>query len=66
MALVHVVLLKLLKVTLEVGNVLNNLLQDVIGSLGGVVLERGTFRTQELHVLLVIIEKLGGFFRAPL
>ena len=66
MALVHVVLLKLLKVALEVGNVLNNLLQDVIGSLGGVVLERGTFRTQELHVLLVIIEKLGGFFRAPL
>ena len=60
--LIYVVLLQLLEVFLKVGDVLNDLLQDIIRRLGGVMLERGALGAQELHFLLVIVEKLDGLF----
>ena len=60
--LIYVVLLQLLEVLLKVRNVLNDLLQDVIRRLGRMMLESGALGAQELHFLLVIVEKLDGLF----
>ena len=61
-ALVDVVALKLLEVFLEVGDVLDNLLQDVISCLGGVMLESCALRAQKLDFFFVIVEQLYCFF----
>ena len=53
--LVHVAGLHLIEVLLEVANVLDDLLKDVIGRLCCVVLKRGTFRTQQLNLFLVVV-----------
>ena len=65
-ALVNIVDLQLLIVFLQVGNVFNNFLEDVVGRLRGVVLERSALGPQELHFLLVVVQKLDGLFRASL
>ena len=61
-ALVDVVLLELLVVLLEVGDVLDDLLQDVVSGLRCVVLQRRALRPQELHFLLIVVQKLDSFF----
>ena len=65
-ALIDIISLQLLVVLLKVGDVLNDLLQDIISSLGGVVLKCSALRTQELHFLLVVIQQLDRFFRVAL
>ena len=65
-ALIHVVLLKFLEVFLKVGNVLNDLLQDIVGRFRGMVLQSCALASQELHFLLVVIEQLDGLFRVSL
>ena len=61
-ALVDVVGLQLLVVLLEVGDVLDDLLQDVVGGLRGVVLQRRALRSKELHFLLVVVQQLDRLF----
>ena len=65
-ALVHIVLLQLLEVFLKVGDVFDDLLEDVIGRLCGVMLESGAFTPQELHFLLVVIQKFHSLLCVPL
>ena len=65
-ALVDVVGLQLLEVFLEVGDVLNDLLQDVICRLGGVMLKSRALRAQQLNFLFVIVEQLDCFFSGSL
>ena len=65
-AFVDVILLHLLKVFLEVGDVFDDLLQDVVGGLRRVVLQSGALRPQELHFLLVVIKQLHCLLRVPL
>ena len=65
-ALVDIVSLLLLVVFLEVGNVLDDLLEDVIGGLRGVVLQCRALRAKELHFLLVVIQEFDGFLGVAL
>ena len=65
-ALVDVVLLELLVVLLEVGDVLDDLLQDVVGGLRCVMLKCGALASQQLHLLLVVVKQLDSFLRVPL
>ena len=65
-ALIDIVCLQLLEVLFQVGNVVDDLLQNVIRSLCCVVLQRGTLTAQELHLFLIVIEKLHGFFAVSL
>ena len=65
-ALVDVVLLELLVVLLKVGDVLDDLLQDVVGGLRCVMLKCGTLASQQLHLLLVVVKQLDSFLRVPL
>ena len=60
--LVNVVDLKLLEVFLQVGDVLNNLLQNVVSGLRGVMLKSCALRPQELHFLLVVVEQFNCIF----
>ena len=64
--LVDVVDLQLLEVLLQVGNILNDLLQDVVGCFCGVMLKSCALASQELHFLLVVIEQLNRIFRGSL
>ena len=45
-------------VLLEVGDVLNHLLEDVVGGLGRVVLQSRALTPQQLNILLILIELL--------
>ena len=65
-ALVDVVDLQLLVVFLQVGNVFDDLLQDVVGRLRRVVLESCALRSQELHFFLIVVQKFDRFFGIPL
>ena len=65
-ALVDVGDLQLLEVLLEVGDVLDDLLEDVVRGLGGVVLQRGALRAQQLHLLLVVVKQLDRLLGVPL
>ena len=65
-ALVDVVGLQFLEVFLEIGDVFDDLLQNVIGSLCGMVLESCTLRTKELHFFLIVIKQLDSFFSSTL
>ena len=61
-ALVDVDLLMFLEVFLKIWDVLNNLLQNIVGCLGGVMLQRGALASQQLHLLLIVIQQLHGIF----
>ena len=61
-ALVHIIELQLLVVFLQVGDVFDDFFEDVVGRLCGVMLERGALRPQELHFLLVVVQKLDCIF----
>ena len=65
-ALVDVVRLQLLVVLLQVGDVLDDLLQDVVRRLSRVVLQGGALGAKELHFLLVVVQKLDRLLRVPL
>ena len=65
-ALVDIVGLKLDEVIVQIGDVLYDLLKDVVCGLCGVVLEGGALAPQQLHLLLVVIEILDGFLRISL
>ena len=65
-ALVHIVVLHLAVVLLQVRDVFNDLLEDVVCGLGGVVLESGALAAQELHFLLVVVQQLDGLLCVPL
>ena len=64
--LVDVQLLQLKVVLLEVGDVFDHFFQDVVGGLGGVVLQGSALRPEQLHLLLVFVEELEGGFRTTL
>ena len=64
--LIHIIDLKLLEVFFQVGDILNDLLQNVIGSLSGVVLKSRALRPQELHFFLVLVEKFDCIFCSSL
>jgi hypothetical protein len=64
--LVDVDLLELHVVLLQVRDVLDDLFEDIVRRLSGVVLERCTFRAQQLHFFLVVVEHLGSFFGSAL
>ena len=61
-AFIDVVDLKLLVVFVKVGDVFNNLLQDIICSLGSMVLQGGALAPKELHFFLVVVQHFNGFF----
>ena len=65
-ALVDVISLLLLVVLFEVGDVLDDLLQDVIGSLRSVMLQCCALRAKELHFLLVVIQEFDSFLGVAL
>ena len=65
-ALIDIVLLELLVVFLEVGDVLDDLLEDVVGGLGRVVLKSCALASEQLDLFLVVVEKLDGFLRVSL
>ena len=60
--LVDVVDLQLLEIFFQVGDILNNFLQNVISSLRGMMLESRALASQELHFLLVVIEQFYRIF----
>ena len=53
-------MLHLDEVFLQVGDILNDLLQDVVGRLSRVVLKSSALRSQQLNFLLVIVQALNG------
>ena len=61
-AFVDICLLKFLEIFLKVCNVLNDLLQYIVSRFSCVVLEGRTFTAEQLHLFLVVIEHLDGFF----
>ena len=65
-ALIDVDLLMLLEIFLKVGNIFNDLLQNVICRLRSMMLQSSTFASKQLHLFFVVIQKLDGFFRIPL
>ena len=65
-ALVAIVDLDLVEVLLQVSNVFNDFLQDVIGGLCGVMLECSTLRTEQLHLLFIVLQKFDRFFAISL
>ena len=54
-ALIDVDLLMLLEIFLKVGNIFNNLLQNVICRLGSMMLQSSTFASKQLHLFFVVI-----------
>lgn len=60
--LVNVGLLVLQVVFFKVGNVLNNFLQNVVGGLSSVMLQSCALTSQELNVLLVLVQLFEGGF----
>ena len=65
-ALVDIVRLKLLVVFLEVGDIFDDLLEDIVGSLGRMMFKSSAFASEELHFLLVVIQKFDGVFGVSL
>ena len=65
-ALVDIVRLELLVVLLKVGDVFDDLLQDIVSRLSRVVLKSCALASEELHFFLVVIEKLDGVFGVSL
>ena len=61
-AFVDIVGLKLLEITVQVVDVFNDFLKDVVSRFGCVVLQGRALAAQQLHLLLVVIEILNGFF----
>ena len=61
-ALIDVVLLQLHEVLLQVGDVLNDFLENIICGLSSVMLKCGALASQELHFLLVVVQQLDGLF----
>ena len=58
--------MELLVVFLQVCDVFDDLLEDVVGRLGGMVLESGTLAAEQLDLFLVVIEHLDCLFCVPL
>ena len=65
-ALIYIDLLMLLEVFLKVGNILDDLLKDVVSGLSGMMLQCGALASQQLHFFLVVIQELDSVFRVPL
>ena len=65
-AFVDIVRLKLEEVVVQVANVFYDFLKDVVSRFGCVMLEGRALATQQLHLFLVVIEILDGFFCASL
>ena len=65
-AFVAVSCLDLLEIFLKVCDVFNDFFEDVVGSFGGMVLQSGALRSQELHFLLVVVQELDCLFRISL
>ena len=65
-AFVDIIGLKLEVVIVQVLDVFYDFLKDVIRGFGGVVLKGRTLASQQLHLLLVVIELLDGFLCASL
>ena len=65
-AFIDVVCLKLLVVFLQVGDVFNDLLEDVVSSLSCMMLKRGALASEQLNFLLVVVQQLDSFFGVPL
>ena len=61
-AFVDVVDLKLLVVFVKVGDVFNDLLQDIISGFGSMMFQGCALAPKELHFFLVVIQHLNGFF----
>ena len=61
-ALVDIILLKLHIILLQVGNVLNDFFENIVGGFSGVMLKSGALTSQELHFLLVVVQKFDGLF----
>ena len=64
--LVDVDLLELEVVLFEVGNVFDDLLEDVVGRFSCVVLQRCALGSEQLHLFFVIVKHFAGFFGAAL
>ena len=65
-ALVDVVRLKLLVVFLQVSDILDDLFQNIIGSLSSVMLKSRALRSEELHFFLVVVQQFDGIFGVSL
>ena len=65
-ALIYIDLLMLLEIFLKVGNILDDLLEDVVSGLSSVMLQCGALASKQLHFFLVVIQKLDGIFRVSL
>ncbi len=65
-ALVSIVDLDLVEILLQVGNIFNDLLQDVVGGLCGVMLECSTLRSEQLHFFFIVLQKFDRFFAVSL
>ena len=65
-ALIYIDLLMLLEVFLKVGNILDDLLKDIVSGLSGMMLQCGALASQQLHFFLVVIQELDSIFRVPL
>ena len=65
-AFVGIIGLKLEEVVVQVADVFYDFPKDVVSRFGGVMLEGRALATQQLHLLLVVIEILDGFLRASL
>ena len=64
--LVQVLLLDLPEVLLQIVDVFENFLQDVVEALCALMLERGALGTQQLRVLLVLVEGSNAVFHVKL
>ena len=64
--LVDIDLLELEVILLKVGNILDDLLENVVSGFSRVVFERCTLRAQQLDLFLVIVEHLAGLFGSAL
>lgn len=64
--LVDVDLLQFQVVLFKVGDVLDDLLKDVVSGFSCMVLECGALRSEELHLLFVIVEHFACLFGSTL